>query len=179
MSDKIQGFLIDVVCALVVFAAGYYLHGVINRNASTTIVGKTIEFTLPGRRDTVTKYVKIKQERPSNDSIQLWRGKYDSLRTAGPVGDTEKQDDPLFTRHLLPFKVIIRDDWTRNHLTVFPLNTDSDRVRVDLTEYDSLKFSVPYQDTTTNVIRIEQSWYDHWEWGAGGMALIIWLASQL
>jgi hypothetical protein len=178
MSEKLQGILVDLFCALIVFAAGYYLHGVMNRNVSTTVVGKTIEFTLPGRKDTVTKYLPVIKEKVSKDSTQFWRGKYDSLRTAGPVSDTAKQDDPLFTRHLLPFKVIIRDDWTRNHLTVFPLNTDSDRVRVDLTEYDSLKFSVPYQDTTTNVIRIEQSWWDTWYFGALGTAAVFFVLSR-
>jgi hypothetical protein len=179
VSEKIQGYLVDIFCALVIFGAGYYLHGVMNRNVTTTVIGKTVDLVLPGHRDTVYRFLPVIREKQSKDSSRYWRTKYDSLCAARQNVDSTEQDDPLFTGHLLPFKVIIRDDWTRNHLTVFPLNTDSDRVRLDWTDYDSLRFKFNYQDTTTNVIRIDQAWYDHWYTGSILTAIVIYAVSRL
>ena len=179
MSDKIQGYLVDIFCALVIFGAGYYLHGVINKNVTTTVIGKTVDLVLPGHRDTVYRFMPVIREKQSKDSIRYWRTKYDSLCAARQSSDTAEQVDPLFDGHLLPFKAVIRNNWTSDHLTVFPLNTDSDRVRLDWTDYDTLRFKFGYQDTTTNVIHIDQPWYDHWYTGSILTMIVIYAASTL
>ncbi len=151
MSEKIRDVLILGVIAAVIFTAGYFTSRQTNRD--TVIRERTVEFIVPGGTDTVKKYIPIKKEVVNRDSIDYWKAQYDSISKAVAKGDTTESDDSTFAQYFLPYKAVIKDTLTENHLTILPLNPEGTRVRLDSTKYNTMKFRFTYLDTTINVIR--------------------------
>lgn len=67
-----------------------------------------------------------------------------------PRADSEPtvSRDSVFSEYFLPYKATVRDSLTSNYLTIFPLNPEGSRIRIDSTRYDTLKLLITYADTT-------------------------------
>jgi hypothetical protein len=133
---------------ILLFAGWGVLYYFLVDNRTTTIEPRTITIVEPGRIDTVPKPVPVIQLEQSRDSIEYWKGKYDSIQAVIANGDTEVSRDSIFSEYFLPYKATVRDSLTSNYLTIFPLNPLGSRLRIDSTRYDTLKISFTYADTT-------------------------------
>jgi hypothetical protein len=133
---------------ILLFAGWGVLYYFLVDNRTTTIEPRTITIVEPGRIDTVPKPVTVIKWKQSRDSIEYWKGKYDSIQAVIANGDTAVSRDSVFSEYFLPYKATVRDSFTSNYLTIFPLNPMGSRIRIDSTRYDTLRLTITYADTT-------------------------------
>lgn len=152
--ERLKDILIVGAIAAVIFAAGYFSKGIIDRNINTTVIGKTIYINVPGYVDNTSRPAPVKDNPPlKKDSSDYWKARYDSIQSLTQKSDTSKSADSIRAEYFHPHQIEVKDSLTTNWVTIFPLNPHGTRARIDSTRYNPINLTYTYLDTTINVTR--------------------------
>lgn len=150
MNEKLRDAVALTLIGVVIFAAGFFTNGLVNRNAGMTIVGKTLEFYVPGGTDTTPRPAAEKTIPQDSSGVRKILQKVDSLERHIASLPAPKRDSVIVRRNA-PYQIVVEDSVSTNFVTIDPLAPEGFRSRVDSTQYKPLNLSFMVLDTTVNV----------------------------
>lgn len=120
----------------------------------TAMQERTVNFSIAERTERKPEVIPAKNPAPlKKDSSHYWKSKYDSIQALTDRRDTSKTADSIRAEYFYPYQIEVTDSLTTNYVTIFPLNPQECRARLDGTKYNEIKLSFTYIDTTVNVTR--------------------------
>jgi len=152
MNEKLRDAVVLTLAGVVIFAAGFFTHSLVNRNAGMTIVGKTLEFYVPGGTDTTPRPAAEKPIPRDSSADQTILQKVDSLERYIASLPAPKRDSAIVRRNA-PFQIVVEDSVSTNYVTIDPLAPEGLRARTDSTQYKPLQLSFMVMDTTNNPVK--------------------------
>ena len=150
MNEKLREAVVLTLIGVVIFAAGYFTNGLVNRNVGMTIVGKTLEFYVPGGTDTTPRPAVEKPIPQDSSGVRQILRKVDSLEQYIASLPAPKRDSANLSRNA-PYQIVVEDSVSTNFVTIDPLAPEGLRARTDSTQYKPLHLTFIVMDTTVNV----------------------------
>lgn len=152
MNEKLRNAVVLTLIGVVIFAAGFFTNGLVNRNAGMTIVGKTLEFYVPGGTDTKPRPAVEKPIPQDSSGVRQILRKVDSLERYIASLPAPKRDSAIVRRNA-PYQIVVEDSVSTNFVTIDPLAPEGLRARTDSTQYKPLHLTFVVMDTTINPVK--------------------------